>query len=197
MDWPPSLRVLIHHDGKLQWEPAYDVTTSCALDLLTFPFDVQECSVILGSPVYSTSKVNLTSRSEDLLLTNYSNSADWLLADTEIMWSEVTSDCWQANSRCPQLTFKMTLTRRSLYYWLVVILPALVLSILSLVTFWVPIQDGSKSHLAVIVLITFTAFLFVATEATPLCPLHIPLLGNTSIFTYYESPWFISQHLPL
>lgn len=180
IEWPSGMRVLIHHDGRLQWEPRSDITTSCKLDLLAFPFDIQKCSVLLGSPIYSTSKVNLTSNSEEILLADFSDSADWLVSQSSVLWSEASLHCWHTSSKCPQLTFSLTLMRRSLYYWLVILLPAFVLSVLSLVTFWVPIQDGSKSHMAAIVLLAFTAFLFVAMEATPLCPLHIPILGKVS-----------------
>ena len=52
--------VIVSNDGKVHWEPGGIFTTTCDIDITYFPFDSQECSVIVGAWAYYTQRMNLT-----------------------------------------------------------------------------------------------------------------------------------------
>ncbi len=42
------IRVLLHSDGTLHWEPGGIFRTTCDIDIAYFPMDSQHCSLIIG-----------------------------------------------------------------------------------------------------------------------------------------------------
>jgi len=44
-----KIRVLIAHNGVVHWEPGGVFTTTCDIEILYFPFDMQACEIILGT----------------------------------------------------------------------------------------------------------------------------------------------------
>jgi len=47
-----KIRVLIAHDGVVHWEPGGVFMTTCDIEILYFPFDMQACQIELGACLY-------------------------------------------------------------------------------------------------------------------------------------------------
>lgn len=73
-------RVVVSHDGLVQWVPLCKWTTTCSIDVTYFPFDVQRCRVIFANWIYMAHQVNLTLAAPTTLnLKEFSNNSEWLL----------------------------------------------------------------------------------------------------------------------
>jgi len=46
------IRVLLHSDGRLHWEPGGIFKTTCDIDIGHFPFDTQHCPMLIGAYSY-------------------------------------------------------------------------------------------------------------------------------------------------
>jgi len=46
------IRVLLHSDGRLHWEPGGIFKTTCDIDIGNFPFDTQHCPMLIGAYSY-------------------------------------------------------------------------------------------------------------------------------------------------
>lgn len=46
------IRVLLHSNGRLHWEPGGIFKTTCDIDIAYFPFDSQNCPLVIGSYSY-------------------------------------------------------------------------------------------------------------------------------------------------
>ena len=47
-----KMGVLISHTGRIHWEPGGIFSTTCDMDITFFPFDIQKCSIVVGTWAY-------------------------------------------------------------------------------------------------------------------------------------------------
>lgn len=82
---------------------------------------------------------------------------------------DITDTSWSAESRGAEssITFNIKLKRKPLYVLLTVIFPALLLSLLNVVTFVLPCEGGEKSGYAVTIFLSFVVFLTILDATLP------------------------------
>ncbi|RUS81384.1 hypothetical protein EGW08_010856, partial [Elysia chlorotica] len=77
----------------------------------------------------------------------------------------------------PDLTFNLRLQRKTAFYTFILILPCTLLSLLTLVIFWVPPESPAKLQLGMSVFVAFFFLLLVLADFTPRAAASIPLIG--------------------
>ncbi|KAF6767773.1 hypothetical protein AHF37_11579 [Paragonimus kellicotti] len=77
----------------------------------------------------------------------------------------------------PYLRFTIYMRRRNLYYLFNIILPCLWLTVLSLISFWLPPDSGEKITLGITVLLAFSVFMLLIAEKMPATSEFVPLIG--------------------
>jgi hypothetical protein len=90
-----KFRVKITPDGFVQWQPFFQWTTSCDLDLTYFPIDQHNCYVTIINWIYRASLVNFTlgtspADPDAIAMHYYSTSSDWMLIRVYSMQGNVT-----------------------------------------------------------------------------------------------------------
>ena len=50
-----KIRVLIAHNGVVHWEPGGVFMTTCDIEILYFPFDMQACQIEIGTSCHAVS----------------------------------------------------------------------------------------------------------------------------------------------
>lgn len=83
----------------------------------------------------------------------------------------------------PDITFNLTLRRKTLFYTINLIIPCVSISCLSVLVFYLPSDSGEKVTLSISILLSLTFFFLVLIEIIPSTSLAIPLLGKYLIFT--------------
>ncbi|ESO85361.1 hypothetical protein LOTGIDRAFT_210710 [Lottia gigantea] len=169
--------VLIHHDGTIKWPIPFKLKSSCKVDITFFPFDDQICILRFGSWIYSGNWMDFTPQAEDepIDLSSYMNNSEW----------DLLSISQQKNSRrhscCPEkhpfLTFMLHIRRKTFYYIFNIIVPCSMLSILTLLTFWLPPTSGEKITLGLSVFLAFSMFMLLIAEEVPATSEAVPLIG--------------------
>ena len=53
-------KAILHHNGKVRWNPPAIYKSYCGIDVEFFPFDEQECMMKFGSWTYDGFMVNYT-----------------------------------------------------------------------------------------------------------------------------------------
>lgn len=61
-------KVKLFNDGKVMFTPSGKVTTSCVLDMFYFPFDTQQCGIIVSSWMADCNEVNIISEFPEVYL---------------------------------------------------------------------------------------------------------------------------------
>lgn len=83
----------------------------------------------------------------------------------------------------PDITFNITLRRKTLFYSVNLIVPCVGISFLTVLTFYLPSDSGEKIALCVSILLSLTVFFLLLAELIPPTSLVVPLIGKYLLFT--------------
>ncbi|KAL8608940.1 hypothetical protein ACOMHN_062689 [Nucella lapillus] len=77
----------------------------------------------------------------------------------------------------PDITFTLGLRRRVAFYTFILILPCALLSLLTMVIFWVPPESPAKLQIGMNIFLAFFVLLLLLADYTPRAAASIPLIG--------------------
>ena len=140
--------VTVHYYGSVRWIPPAIYRSSCQIDMRNFPFDEQTCHFKFGSWTYDGTKLDLMFYEglADVDTREYIDSSEWDILRTSARHHVRYYPCCD-DEPYPDLTFNLTLRRRTAFYVYVLILPSVLLSSLTLVLFWIPPQRPDRTSL--------------------------------------------------
>jgi hypothetical protein len=121
--------------------------------MVNYPFDTQMCHIILKSSSYSINEMLLRSlytegskqwHLGDLeMLNEYQEASEWLIQSVNVTERNVES----LSGGSSLLKFTVTLKRKTVFFTFILILPCIFLTMLTLVTFWLPPERPDKTTL--------------------------------------------------
>ncbi|XP_056389622.1 acetylcholine receptor subunit alpha-1-A-like [Hyla sarda] len=175
-------KALVDYTGKIVWNPPAIFKSYCEMMVTHFPFDLQNCSMKLGTWTYDGSKVIINPESDRPDMNSFMESGEWFMKDYQCWKHYVLYDC------CPDkpyldITYHFLLQRLPLYFVVNVIIPCLLFSFLTGLVFYLPTGSGEKITLSVSVLLSLTVFLLVIVELIPSTSSAVPLIGKYMLFT--------------
>lgn len=168
-------KVIVHDNGLCKWLAPYFSSTSCSIDSTKFPFDEQICNVEMASWTQAGSKVDVNLGKGMVDIGSYQENIQWKLVSAKAhkkvaYFPAVSSDPY------PSLVFEFVIKRRSLFYIINLIFPCVILSFLSLMTFYIPPASGERITLSISLLLTMLFTLYIITENLPPDSTTVPLL---------------------
>ncbi|GMR51807.1 hypothetical protein PMAYCL1PPCAC_22002, partial [Pristionchus mayeri] len=168
--WP--VNAVVYHTGNVTWIPPAIIRSSCTIDISWFPFDDQHCSMKFGSWTYSGFFTDL--RNNTLSLATYQPNGEWQLLGLSAKRSIFYYEC------CPEpyydVTFTVSMRRRTLYYGFNLVLPSMLISALALLGFTLPPDSGEKLNLCVTIFMSLCVFMLMVAEAMPQTSDALPLI---------------------
>lgn len=140
-----------HWNGRVEWNPPAIYKSTCNIDINYFPFDYQECTMKFGSWTYDGVKLDLIHLAEvngtDLIevgidLSEFYLNVEWDIMKVPALRKVIKYTC------CPQvyidITYNITLRRKTLFYTINLIIPCVGISCLSILVFYLPSDSGEK-----------------------------------------------------
>ncbi|XP_051875682.1 neuronal acetylcholine receptor subunit beta-3a isoform X1 [Pristis pectinata] len=171
-------KAIVKYNGTVRWTPPASYKSSCTIDVTFFPFDKQNCSMKFGSWTYDGGLVDLILVDEDVDQKNFFDNGEWeILNATGI--KGIRKDGYYSY---PFITYSFILRRLPLFYTLFLIVPCLGLSLLTVLVFYSPSDEGEKLSLSTSVLVSLTVFLLLIEEIIPSSSRVIPLIGEYLLF---------------
>ncbi|CAL1541775.1 unnamed protein product [Lymnaea stagnalis] len=180
-------RCVVESNGKVLWMPQAIYKSSCEIDVATFPFDIQNCTLKFGSWTHNGNLIDLmvlsmdgeTGENGSIDMSQFVKSNSW-----EIMAYPAKKNK-QFYTCCPDepyidLSFTIVFRRRSTFYNYILILPCILLTSLTLVLFWIPPESPAKMMLGINIFVAFFLLLLLMEANLPPSAAKVPLLG-----TYY------------
>uniref|UniRef100_A0AAU6PBI1 Nicotinic acetylcholine receptor alpha3 n=1 Tax=Protohermes xanthodes TaxID=1452977 RepID=A0AAU6PBI1_9NEOP len=175
---------IAHEDGTVLWVPPSQFVVFCNLNLRYWPFDTQTCMLRLGSWTYDGTQLDLqiddTETETQLLVEN----SEWQLKGITKSRNSMLYACCEENYI--DITYNITLSRYSPTYKAVVITPAFVVIMMTLLIFWFPPQAGEKILLAGCTAIVICLFLLYFTQKLPAFATNTPL-----VVLFYSSSLYL------
>jgi len=177
--------VLIYHDSKVEWIPPAIFQSTCRIDVTYFPFDQQRCEMIFGSWTYTGNAVTLKFyKDRDYVeLSDYWKSGTWDIVEVPGCLQSFNGSKWGVTTES-QITFYITIRRKTLFYTVNLILPTVLISFLCILVFYLPAEAGEKVTLGISILLSLVVFLLLVSKILPPTSLVIPLIAKYLLFTF-------------
>uniref|UniRef100_A0A674M9V8 Uncharacterized protein n=1 Tax=Takifugu rubripes TaxID=31033 RepID=A0A674M9V8_TAKRU len=166
--------VLVNSSGYCEYLPPGIFTSTCNVDVRWFPFDIQRCELKFGSWTFDGWLLDIQMKEADV--SGYMHNGEWDLLEVPGGRHEVFYDC--CAEPYPDVTFVVTLRRRTLFYALNLLIPCVLLSSMTLLVFLLPANSGEKISLGITVLLSLTVFMLMVAEIMPATSDSVPLIGQ-------------------
>ncbi|CAI9731357.1 acetylcholine receptor subunit alpha-like 1 isoform X2 [Octopus vulgaris] len=185
-------KATLHPDGRVVWEPPAIYKSSCTIDVEFFPFDIQLCTMKFGSWTYDGNQVDLVhicapnEQGETVIkrgmdLRELYRSVEWDILDVPAKKNEKRYLC--CPEPYPDITFNITMRRKTLFYTVNLIIPCVSISFLTVLVFYLPSDSGEKITLCISILLSLTVFFLLLAEIIPPTSIVVPLIGKYLLFT--------------
>ncbi|MBN3287883.1 ACHA7 protein, partial [Polyodon spathula] len=148
--------------------------STCYIDVRWFPFDVQKCDLKFGSWTHNGWLLDLQMLEVDI--STYIPNGEWDLVGVPAKRNELYYEC--CKEPYPDVTFTVTMRRRTLYYGLNLLIPCVLMSALALLVFLLPADSGEKISLGITVLLSLTVFMLLVAEIMPATSDSVPLIAQ-------------------
>uniref|UniRef100_A0A7N9AYF8 Neuronal acetylcholine receptor subunit alpha-7 n=1 Tax=Mastacembelus armatus TaxID=205130 RepID=A0A7N9AYF8_9TELE len=166
--------VLVNASGSCQYIPPGILKSTCYIDVRWFPFDVQKCDLKFGSWTHNGWLLDL--QMMDVDISTYIPNGEWDLVGVPAKRNELYYEC--CKEPYPDVTFTVTMRRRTLYYGLNLLIPCVLISGLALLVFLLPADSGEKISLGITVLLSLTVFMLLVAEIMPATSDSVPLIAQ-------------------
>jgi hypothetical protein len=147
----------INFIGAIFWpNPMTQMRIKCRMGIVWFPFDEQLCELIFGSWSYTKSYLNYSLMIEEPDLSNYTENNEWILTAFKAYRSEIKYDNWIEDDKFSEIRYKMILKRKPLFVITNCIVPALMLTMLSLTSFFIPFAQ--EMQIGISIMLAYSVF---------------------------------------
>lgn len=185
----------VFNTGRIIWEPPAIYKSYCPINVEFFPFDQQECFMKFGSWTYDGHEVDLQHVWEDkgvmegnqmvipngVNLCDYYQNVEWDIINVTARRKEKFYPC--CPEPYPDITFNITIRRRTLFYTINLIMPCVAISCMTVLVFYLPSDSGEKITLSISILVALTVFFLLLNDINPPTSIVIPLIGKYLLFT--------------
>ncbi|EDO38974.1 predicted protein, partial [Nematostella vectensis] len=167
-------KIKVSHTGLNMWLAPTILTTSCKINVKYFPFDQQSCTLKFGSWTYDAGSVDIDT-SPTASIKGYQQNGEWDFISFPCKRNAQFYDC------CPHpftdVTCTLNIRRRTLYYWINLIVPCLLITVLSLLSFIVTTESGERISLVITNLLALTVFMLIVADILPPTSEVVPLIS--------------------
>lgn len=176
---------IVQSNGDIIWVPPTHFQSFCTLDMRLWPFDTQECSLVIGSWTHNGEQIDLQINGNGVVTDVSVENHQWEVIKATTTRNEKTYEC--CAEPYPDITFNVTLLRRSPMFKTVVITPAVGVILMTLANFWLPAQSGEKILLNGINALIIVVFLTYFAQRLPVMAMHTPLVGMSRKLFSFDS----------
>ncbi|XP_053694163.1 neuronal acetylcholine receptor subunit non-alpha-2-like [Sabethes cyaneus] len=169
-----ATKVRVDNRGNHSCTVRVNLKTYCEMNLRRWPFDSQHCSIVLGKSVLQQEDSIQLNVLPGEMVQSYRNNPSWKIIDlvTEYYANPMEED----HSNFVGVQYGVVARRMVKIFHSTVIVPAVVLILLSLASFWLPPGFGEKILLNSINAAIVCAFLVYFTMHLPLLATRTPLV---------------------
>ncbi|XP_039984754.1 5-hydroxytryptamine receptor 3A-like [Xiphias gladius] len=175
---PQTPYVYLYNTGRVFDDKPIRVVSSCQLEIYTFPFDIQNCSLTFGPYLHFSSEVRMVQgatpeeilqESREVLMTN----GEWELADVGIAHSTLAIDVGNYS----EIKYFIILRRRPILYVVNLLIPSCFLITLDLFSFLLPPQSVDRASFKMTLILGYTVFLLIMNDLLPVTGETTPLIN--------------------
>ncbi|TPP64397.1 Acetylcholine receptor subunit alpha-type acr-16 [Fasciola gigantica] len=195
-------RLRVSEQGEVTWNLPVTVQSLCNVDVLYFPFDHQICDIRMGSWMYDKAQfeLHLASRSTDqnAMLAGIMENVELGIMEVKfLVYDRINMD----KMKFSQVTLRIHIKRRALFYGYTVIAPSILLCVLTMFSFWLPSGNAKKIDIGLTVFL-FLYFLQVLiaentpeSNSTPLIGTFLTVVMTLNSLSLISATWVLYLHV--
>lgn len=182
--------VAVNSTGGCSWGSMANLESSCSVEVSSFPFDEQECSLTFASASYGSNMLEIHSirplgkqnKSEHL-----DEDGEWEFKRMYVHISRKISQRHEdARLEYPLITYTLEIKRRPLYYIMLMIIPCVLCTLLVLASFAIPPENGERIGFCSTVMLSISVYLLIMADMLPEKSDTLPVLGVYYTITMFE-----------
>ncbi|CAC5358924.1 CHRNA7 [Mytilus coruscus] len=151
-------QVLVKYDGTVRALPFGELSTICSANTELFPADCQKCSIALGSTEVSQQQIFVWD--DDVATIGYDKNKDnhafWKITKVE-----------NISTFSSTLILNVYLKRLPAHYIYNIVFPASALSILAVLSFFIPIDEGERLSFGITIFLSFMVLMLQVGSVLP------------------------------
>ena len=145
------------------------------MSIAWFPFDHQLCTITFGSWSYTSQYLNYTCRTPEPSLKNFTDNAEWTLVKYKPTRHENKYEHWIEDDYFSEIKYNILIRRKSLFVIQNYVPSAIILSTLTLVSFFIPFAQ--QMQIGISILLAFAVFKLRLSDDVPAQSDSIPLIN--------------------
>lgn len=169
MDTP----IKLHFSGNLTWLAPMQFKSECKINVKFFPFDHQVCDLEFGSWTYNGHYIDINPLSKQLNFSQLVENPGWHIVDVFVM-----KKVDYYHDPYPTVIFRFIMKRRILYYLTNLLIPCILISFLSFLSFCLPVQSGERIALVITTLLSMSVYMILISTFMPPTSAVIPLMSK-------------------
>jgi hypothetical protein len=137
--------LIVNWEGLVKWQFQTLSKSFCKIDIMTFPFDEQKCSISIRSSGRDKNMIRIIKRNMQVKVME-SIKTEWFITASSVVEDElVIHKPSSSKIEYSVLRFNLVLHRIPTFYFLKIIFPFTIITSVTLFTFWLA-PDSSKPH---------------------------------------------------
>eukprot|EP00066_Takifugu_rubripes_P023985 XP_011613251.1 PREDICTED: 5-hydroxytryptamine receptor 3C-like [Takifugu rubripes] len=175
---PRTPYVYLYNTGVVFDDRPIRVVSSCKLDIYTFPFDIQNCTLTFGSYVHFASEIRMSqgSTAEDVLQESrevFETNGEWDLADIQAVPFTLSL----GEDDYSEIKYFLILRRKPLNYVVNLLIPSCFLVTIDIFSFMLPPHSVDRSSFKMTLILGYTVFLLIMNDLLPVTGNQTPLIS--------------------
>ncbi|CAF0757373.1 unnamed protein product [Adineta ricciae] len=161
-----SQNVIVSHNGTVFWPlPLAQLRTRCRMTIKHFPFDEQSCDMIFGSWSHTSSLIHYRFWEKIPELPQYTPNNEWRLLAVSQSIRQIDYPNWVEPDTFFEINFTILIVRKPLQAIYNTVVPALMLTTLTLVSFFIPF--GQEMQIGISIMLAYSVFSLRLSEDVP------------------------------
>ncbi|KAJ1175405.1 hypothetical protein NDU88_000693 [Pleurodeles waltl] len=169
--------VYVKNTGHVKNYKPIQVLTACSLDIYSFPFDVQNCTLTFTSWLHKIQDINImlvrTAEEVQNVSGLFMDTGEWELLSV----IPKNSTFEENNDTFAEMKFFIIIKRRPLFYVVNLLLPSMFLMFMDIMGFYLPPDSGERVSFKITLLLGYSVFLIIVSDTLPVTANGTPLIG--------------------
>ncbi|XP_021369219.1 neuronal acetylcholine receptor subunit alpha-3-like [Mizuhopecten yessoensis] len=156
-----QFHVDISSTGNISWVVGKLLTSSCSMDMTSFPVDTQTCSVVIMPWGYTETEVVVYPLVNTINMGFSNPNGEWNVDKTLV----AEYDAYKPNASA--LSAELTLSRKSAYFVISLVLPMNLIGLLTPVVFLLPASSGERISYSITMFLSLTVYMTIVSDSIP------------------------------
>lgn len=158
-------RPRMSYDGTIRYNFPSLIEALCPVNVLKFPYDTQICRLTFGSWVFNGFDLNVYSSKKFADISSLKENVEWVIDSVPCVRHEVIYGC--CPEPFPDVAYYVHLRRKPGSYVTNIIMPAILITLISALGFFLPVESGEKVALQLTVMLAIFVFQVLVSDQLP------------------------------